>query len=621
MIYRPYTNNGGVPGNSSASSIKPQPFPQTSLLGAFVSRLPYAYQIIDTMVKNNPKFYEFKNQTSLRDDMLQDQSVFLNQTSDDNYSFGTPGSFAINKDYQAFVYANIDKDKQRRLSDYRRMAAYAELADCLDEICDECIVTDDNGDIVKFQLKGDYSKTIQDSLKKEFDSFIQIFDLENTGWEKFRQLLIDGEIFFENLIKEKKEHLGVIGIISIPSELINPVYHNIQNELIKGFLLRKPIIGPTQSLNTEDQEQLLFLQKSQVTYVHSNVWNEFRTIRLPFIENSKRAYRQLSLIEDSVVIYRLVRAPERLVFKVYTGNMPPPKAESYIKSLMMKYWSKKTYNGSDGKVTNVYDPQSMLDSYWFPVDAQGKGTDVTPLATSSNLGEIKDLDYFLTKLYKSLKVPISRFMTPGDPFKDGTEITRDELRFSRFIMRLQSRFAVGIKQSFITHLKLRGLWEQYKLKEQGIKIQFNEPTSFMTMRNQQIQALRFENYNTATQGDAISKSYAQKYYLNMTAELMKENREWLRRDTALKWELARIEENGPNFREILASQSASAGGQESGGELGELADTGGGGGSSPEIPEFGGGTESSGTEEPEIGSQTPETGSEEPTSQPNEPTV
>ena len=592
MIYRPYTNNAGVPGSSTAS-VKPQPYPQTSLLGAFVSRLPYAYQIIDTMVKNNPKFYDFKNQTSKKEEMLQDQSVFLNQGQQlDNYSNGTPGSFAINKDYQAFVYANIDKDKQRRLSDYRRMAAYAELADCLDEICDECIVVDDKGEIVKFQVRGAYSKNIQDSLKKEFDNFIQIYDLEHTGWEKFRQLLVEGELFFENLIKDKREELGIIGLISIPSELINPVYHNVQNEIIKGYLLRKPIVGPTQSINTEDQEELLFLQKAQVSYINSGCWNEFKTMRIPFIENSKRAYRQLSLIEDSVVIYRLVRAPERLVFKVYTGNMPPPKAESYIKSLMMKYWSKKTYNGAEGKIANVYDPQSMLDSYWFPVDAQGHGTDVNPLTTSTNLGEIKDLDYFLTKLYKSLKVPISRFMTPGDPFKDGTEITRDELRFARFIIRIQSQFAIGIKQAFITHLKLKGLWKEYKLKEQSIKIKFNEPTSFMTMRNQQLLSLRFENYNAATQGDAISKSYAQKYYLDMTAELMTENREWLRKDAALRWELSQIEQMGPNFREQLAAQQGEGGAAPVEGEEMSSPDVGGGGGGSPgasEIPEFGSG--------------------------------
>lgn len=590
-IYRPYTSNGGVPGNS-AGGVKPQPYPQTSLLGAFVSRLPYAYQIISTMIENNPKFYEFKNQASLRDDMLQDQSVFLaQQPSQDNYTMNSPGGLSINKDYQAFVYASLDKDKVRRLMDYRRMAAYAEMADCLDEICDECIVVNENEEVVQYKTVGNYSKNIQDTLKKEFSNFVQIFDLENTGWERFRQLLVDGEIFFENLIKEDKKHLGIIGTMMIPSDLVNPVYHNVQNELIKGYLLRKPIMGPTQSLNTEDQEELMFLQKAQVTYINSGIWNEFKTMRLPFIENSKRAYRQLSLIEDSVVIYRLVRAPERFLFKVDVGNMPQPKVDSYMRGLMMKYWSKKTFSGVDGKVTNVYDPQSMLDAFWLPRDAQGKGVDVSTLPSGGALGEIKDLDYFLTKLYKTLKVPASRFMNAGDVFKDGTEITRDELRFARFIIRLQSQFAAGIKQSFITHLKLKGLWEKYNLKEQAVKVKFNEPSSFMAMRNQQLMQLKFDNYNTATQGDGISKSYAQKYYLSMSSEQMKENREWQRRDAALKWELDQISQSGPNFRELLAAQQPGAGGE---GEMGGMPpDLGGGGGGAPPgseaIPEFGGG--------------------------------
>ena len=585
-IHRPYTSNGGVPnsGNASGSS-----YPQSPLLSSFVSRLLFAYQIIQSMISSNPKFYTFKNQASLKDQMLQDQSVFLTQPNVDNYSTGTPGSFGINKDYQAFVYASLDKDKGRRMTDYRRMAAYAELADCLDEICDECIVKDEDGNIVDFDLNGSYSKTIQDEIKKEFKKFIEIYDLENSGWEKFRQMLIEGELFFENLIKEGKEDLGVLGLMSIPSELINPVFHNVQNELLKGFLLQKPIIGPTNSINTEDQQELMFLQKAQVSYIHSGMWNEFKTFRLPFIENAKRAYRQLSLIEDSVVIYRLVRAPERLVFKVYTGNMPPPKAESYIKGLMMKYWSKKTYNSMESRVSNVYDPQSMLDSYWFPVDAQGKGTDVSTLASAGNLGEIKDLDYFLAKLYKSLKVPTSRFLTPGDPFKDGAEITRDELRFARFIMRLQSQFAVGIKETFITHLKLTGLWKECRLKEHSLYIKFNEPTSFMAMRNQQLLQMRFDNYNTSTQSEAMSKSYAQKYYLDMSAETMKENREWLRRDAALTWEIAKITEMGPNFREQLqAAIGGEAGGGEAGGGMMDAG--GGGGGAAPggeSIPEFG----------------------------------
>jgi hypothetical protein len=612
VIYRPYTNNGGVPASGSASSVKQSPgAPSSPLLSSFISRLPFAYQVIDSMVRSNPKFQTFKNQTSLRDEMLHDQSIFLSQPNLDNYSTNSAGSFAINKDYQAFVYASIDKDKGRRMMDYRRMAAYAELADCLDEICDECIVQDDDGNIVDFDLVGSYSKTVQDELSKEFKKFIEIYDLEDSGWEKFRQMLVEGELFFENLIKDGKEDLGILGLMSIPSELINPVFHNVQNELLKGFLLQKPIVGPTESINSEDQQELMFLQKAQVSYINSGMWNEFKTFRLPFIENAKRAYRQLSLIEDSVVIYRLVRAPERLVFKVYTGNMPAPKAESYIKSLMMKYWSKKTYNGAEGRVANVYDPQSMLDSYWFPVDAQGKGTDVSTLASAGNLGEIKDLDYFLAKLYKSLKVPTSRFLTPGDPFKDGAEITRDELRFARFIMRLQSQFAAGIKDTFVTHLKLKGLWTSYKIKSQSIRIKFNEPTSFMAMRNQQLLQMKFDNYNTATQSEAMSKSYAQKYYLDMASEQMKENREWLRKDAALAWELSKITEMGPNFREQLALATGTEVGGAAGGAESELMGGGGGGGGgagAESIPEFGGGGEAA----PEAGAAAgPEAGAPE----------
>jgi hypothetical protein len=592
VIYRPYTQNGGVPPSGNVSNVQQNAgvAPSSLLMSSFISRLPFAYQIIDSMVRNNPKFYSFKNQASLRDQMMEDQSVFMSQP--DFGPVGTSGSFSINKDYQAFIYAAIDKDKGRRLMDYRRMAAYAELADCLDEICDECIVKNDAGDITQFKLTGSYSKTIQDEVSKEYKKFVEIYDLENTGWEKFRQLLVEGELFFENLIKEGKEDYGIIGLMSIPSELINPVFHNVQNELLKGFLLQKPVMGPVDSTTSPDQQQLLFLQKAQVSYVNSGLWNEFKTFRLPFIENCKRAYRQLSLIEDSVVIYRLVRAPERLVFKVYTGNMPGPKAESYIKSMMVKYWSKKTYNGAEQRVTNIYDPQSMLDSYWFPKDAQGNGTDVQPLNSGAgNLGEIKDLDYFLTKLYKSLKVPVSRFMTAGDPFKDGAEITRDELRFARFIMRLQSQFAIGIKEAFITHLKLKGLWKEYKLKDQAVKVRFNEPTSFMAMRNQQLLKMKFENFASATQGDSIAKSYAQKHYLEMSADEMKENRDWLRVDAALKWELSQIEQMGPDFRkQIAAQQAGSGGGDES--SAGGAPDLGGGGGGAPgaeAIPDFGGG--------------------------------
>jgi len=315
----------------------------------------------------------------------------------------------------------------------------------------------------------------------------------------------------------------------------------------------------------KEQEQLIFMQSSQVTYIHSGMWNEMKTIRLPYIENCKRAYRILSLIEDSIVIYRLVRAPERLKFKIFTGNMSPPKAESYIKRVMQQYWSKKNFDPSQGgRVTNVYDPQSMLDSYFFGKDQQGNGHDVETMPSGGNLGEIKDLDYFLTKLYKSLKIPNSRFMTSDNVFKDGAEITRDELRFARFIIRLQAQVSIGIRNSFVAHLKLKNLWKQYRLRESSLSIDFNVPTSFMAMREQQLLKMKFENFQTATQNASISPSYAMKYYLSLTDDQMRENRDWLRRDAALAWETEQIKSQGPQFRQ----KAQEAAGGEMGGELG-----------------------------------------------------
>jgi len=595
MIYRPYTNSNAVPGNT-LGPVQDTSFPSTSLLGAFISRLPYAYNLIDSIMQRNSKFADFRDVEPKRQQLIQDQSVFL-QEPEFNIAPGTPGSIIVNKDYQAFIYAQIDRDKSRRLADYRRMAAYAELADCIDEICDECIVKDENDVIVQFNLRGDYTKEIKDNIEKEFKKFITVFDLEDRGWEYFRNFLIDGELFFENIIDEKRKELGIVGVISLPAELINPVYQNVQNELVKGYLIRKPVSGPTNSASPKDQEEVFFMNKGQVTYVHSNIWNEFKTIRLPFIENAKRAFRQLSLIEDSVVIYRLVRAPERLKFKVYTGNMPAPKAEAHLKRLMQQYWSKKNFDtqqgGGGGKMTNIYDPQSMLDSYWFAKDAQGNGNDVEVMPSGGNLGEIKDLDYFLKKLYNSLKVPTSRFMAADTPFKDGAEITRDELRFARYIIRIQRQFAIGVRDSFITHLKLKGFWQQYKLKQRSIQVRFNVPTSFMAMREQQLLDLKFDNFIKITGNNSISPSYAQKYYLGMTDDLMKENRAWLEKDAAFRWMVGKIETEGPNWRELALAAAGGSGEtapESSSPEMLEEPSSPalGGGTGSEEIPSFGG---------------------------------
>jgi hypothetical protein len=367
--------------------------------------------------------------------------------------------------------------------------------------------------------------------------------------------------------------------------------------LIKGFMLRKPVIDTSTNNRYTSKQELIPLDRHQVTYFHSGTWNEHKTVRLPYIEIARRAYKQLSLIEDSIVVYRLVRAPERLVFKVDVGNMPAPKAEAYIKRLMQSYWSRRTYDSTQGNSVNVYDPQSMLDSYWFAKRPDGSGTDVTSLPGGANLGQLDDLNYFVNKLYKALRVPTSR-LNPDTKFADGAEILREELKFAKLIIRLQRQFASTIKETFITHLKLKGLWDQYKLKETDVNIALNPPSYFHVAREAQIEELKFKSFSDLTSTEAVSKTYALKKFMGWTDEEVKANREWQKKDAAFVFELNQITNAGPNWREgITAGGGAPGEGPAAGG--GGLGGGGGGG-----IPSFGPGPAGA-APAPEAGAEAP----------------
>jgi len=580
-----------IPGRNGGNTITTSA--GKSFISTVIAKLPFSTAIIDNITALNPKYEVFADLASDRTTRVNQQSIFRNDLEQEN---GLGGMFS-DKNFQQFMYCNLDLDKVKRLNDYRKMSGYSTLADCLDEICDELFVEDKDGNIVNLNLDEEtYSKMIREEIQKEWKKFVDLFEFKERGWSWAHQLLIDGEVFFENVISEEHPEYGIIGVLNIPAEIINPFYHNVQNDLIEGFALRRPHIDKRSQ--KMDKEELIVFQKKQLTYIHSGLWNEDRTMRLPYIENARRAYKQLSLIEDSIVIYRLVRAPERLAFHVDVGNMPPPKAEAYIKRLMQQYWAKKTYDTTTGRVTNVYDPQSMLDSYWFPKRQGTEGTRIERLEGGHNLGQLDDLLYFLRQLYKSMKVPVGR-LNPEDTLKDGEGMTREELRFAKFLMRIQRQIALGMKESFITHLKLRNMWDAFHIKSKDLLINFNEPTMYLAMKQQQLFDLKYNNFNNLCQNEGISNSYAQKKYLDMSDDDMAANREWRRKDAALQWELEQILASGPNWKDQLqAMQDVQAGMEASG--------AGGGGGTPPEFgpspetpegetpPETGEGTEAGG---------------------------
>ena len=518
------------------------------------NKLPYQTPNANDIIGNlNPKYEVFQDTGVKRTEALAGQSVLYNN----DYNNVAPGQFGTETQYAELVYANIEENKGGRLRDYRVMASFSEIADALDEICDEVVNKDENGKIVNL----DFRDTILEDSDKgkitaEFDKYINYYNLEKKGFEYFRQMLIEGEVFFEHIIHKKYTDEGILGVVHLPSDLVDAVYDNIQNMLIKGFILRKPVFDPNKP-NKVEKVELVPMDDNQISYVNSGIWNQDKTFRLPFIENARRAYRQLSLVEDSIVIYRLVRAPERLVFNVDVGNMSPPKAEAYLRKLMQSYWSKKTFDVNQSGAVQKFNPQSMLDSFWFAKRAGSEGTNVTQLQGGANLGELTDLMYFVNKLYKALKVPTNR-VNPESTFSDGQEILREELKFAKFIIRLQQQFASGLKRGFLTHLELKGLKEKYSLKESQIHLHFNVPTNFYELRENQKLELKTATYNNLVANEFISATYGQMKYLGWSETDIKANRELLRKDAEVQWELAQIQGAGPGWKD--AAQGAPAGG-------------------------------------------------------------
>ena len=547
-----------------------------NLMSYVSNRLPYASQEDDSL---NDKYKHFAKNGQQRAEALVKSSV----TSSNPYNNIPIGDFGKDGSFNDVMYASLNANKGGRIQDYRTMAANNEVAEALDEICDDMINEDENGRVIKIGYENvDLDVDQKKELDSEFDKYVDYYDLKSKGWQYFRQLLVEGEVYFEQVLHEDYTQEGVLGLINIPSEIIDPVYNNIQNMIVKGFIYKKPIFS-TQQPNKVEKTEMIPMEQNQIVYANSGVYNETRDYVIPFLENARRPYRQLSLIEDAIVIYRLVRAPERLVFNVDVGNMAPPKAEAYLRKLIQNYWSKKTFDSDQSSVVNKFNPQSMLDAFWFAKRQGSEGTKVTQLPGGANLGELTDLFYFIKKLYRALKVPATR-IDPEDRTVDPSSILREELKFAKFIIRMQQRLSAAIKKGFVTHLKLRGSWAEMGLSETNIDIAFTPPTNYFEMRENQKLELKAANFNTLAGNEFISVTYAQKKYLGWRDRDILANREFLRKDAEMQWELAQIQAAGPMWKEQLAAASDAGADAELGGE-----GAGAGGASDGGIPEFGGG--------------------------------
>lgn len=695
-----------------------------SAIDKTLNSLPYIKQFFSdpSLQGINKKFELFSDASLTKDKQIQRLSIV--NKYDHEMELASNGGM-VPLIYSQLLYGANSNDKKRRLDDWRVMSQYPEVESALREICDEFFVRDDQGETIKCAIRGDYNDDVKNLIEKEFQKFVKIFKFEEKGWKYIWDFIIEGEVFFENNVSIEKPHLGVIGVTRIQPERVDPLYYDIDNDLIDSFILRAkaPNEYPYQfgkssfgSNISQNQQQLIFLNDKQVTYV-CHMWEpNKKKYKISHLSTAQGPYRHLSLIEDATIIYMLVRAPERLVFNIDTGNLPPTKAEQYIQRLMARFWTKKTI-GNNGRVENTYDPQSMMENYYFAQPRDGKGSTVTSIAGGKQSPDnLEILNYFVQKLYKALHIPLARLNSETiAPSSETTTI--EELRFAKFIITIQILWASALRNAFIVHLKLRGKktlevakklniteiklpnklknsftpvglnqifgdsfnnkcwehydllgeevantlrehqklivqqtemltekyekiqeeisvlseklnntgnvitedtentkllfdvltkeaetieeqlgeiaelevktkefvedgkswWEQYELTDESIDIRVNEPTQFFALREQQIFQIKYENFNNMSQNDMIDNIFAQKVYLGYKDNQILANIELLRKGAALRWELAQIEQNGPDFREKALQEMQ--GTMEGGGEdMGGLPGMGGGGG-------------------------------------------
>jgi hypothetical protein len=477
--------------------------------------------------------------------------------------------------FNNLTYTPLITDKATRIAAYRRMALYPEVDWCLREIANDFIHDDVHGKIINLKLVGTDEETgLNDTrrkiLQEEFEKFIALFKLKDEGYNLCKRYLVEGEIAFENIIDPNNPLRGIIGVKFLPCEFYETlidadtaykvgIYFNKAN--LKAALSRLAINGYAASTevfnsmvadtgysaySTNGNIPMLW---PQVTYIFTGNESPDGRIIFPAIDAAKQPYHQLSLLHDAAVILRVTRAPERLVFNINTGGVTDKVSRQMVREFVNEMNARRTLNDKN-KQTTAYNPVTMLESYYFWKSNANDGTSVESVASTASYDEMADIEYFLRRLFKQFDVPYSRYKTPENTIEKNDTISYEEYSFSRTVVRIQRRFAQGLKQSFLTHLKLRGIWEQYALRDAVIDIEFNKPVLYDLYQSQKLLEIQITNYSQIADRDELSKTLAMKKYLGYTDEEILENNKELVKEAmfnaALEFYAGKIAEEGPS---------------------------------------------------------------------------
>ena len=393
----------------------------------------------------------------------------------------------------------VDTDNQARseyemIRRYRDMALHPEVDSAVDEVVNEFVVSDAHDTPVEINLDNlDAGMGIKKKVRDEFEYIKRLLNFDNRAHEIVRSWYIDGRLYYHKVIDLENPKKGITELRYIDPMKIKKVRQKIDQtpkdslarQAIKGtalefeygtfvdYYLYNPkgfykggVLGPVGDMSLSQGVKMAI---DSITFCPSGLQDLNKRMTLGFLHKAIKSLNQLRMIEDSLVIYRLSRAPERRIFYIDVGNLPKVKAEQYLRDVMSRYRNKLVYDANTGEMRDDKKHMSMLEDFWLPRREGGRGTEITTLPGGQNLGELKDVEYFKKKLYNSLNLPPSRLTDDNKGFNLGktTEVLRDELKFTKFIGRLRKRFSEMFQDMLKTQLILKGViapedWEDMK---------------------------------------------------------------------------------------------------------------------------------------------------------------
>jgi len=483
---------------------------------------------------NTNKFSLFGFTISREKDELQKatQQSFSPPATDD-------GALTITSAAYYGTYVDLDgtaKNEVELISRYREMAMQPEIESAIDDIVNEAIVQDDDGkitDIILDNLKA--PDKIKKAIKDEFQILLRLLNYQNMAQDVFRRYYVDGRLYYHAIIDKEKPTEGIKELRYIDPRKLRKVREmkkqkdertgaDVMQTVNEYYIYNdKVVTGASSNFGPVG----IRITTDSIVSIVSGLMDSRRAVVLSYLHKAIKPLNQLRMIEDATVIYRISRAPERRIFYIDVGNLPKLKAEQYLRDIMVKYKNKLVYDSNTGEVRDDRKHMSMLEDFWLPRREGGKGTEITTLPGGQNLGELEDVKYFQKKLYGALSVPISR-LEPNQGFSLGrtSEITRDELKFSKFVDRLRNKFTDMFDQALRIQCVLKGICtaEEWDIFKENIHYDFIKDNNFAELKEAELMNQRLSLLGAVDPytGRYFSQAWIQRNVLRLTDDQIKE---------------------------------------------------------------------------------------------------